>query len=364
MSLLDGIVKGIFGGTETSSQTIEHPCTNCPSNCPIAPSACNVCRPYKERMIDAIYKVEHKSEILEQYEVTGTAAETGTYTCPHCGGPSENRYICDYCGSKLQEGSGKIQVASAQDLPNPVLDAQDLIFERFEAVKNYAGANAAYGFTDALSDIGSEGLLSTVLNALTGAASSSGASSLGNKMTEDEIEEMASYYNVSVSEYLTGLDNGKYFTMSNKSVYNNAREQYSKYGSSAAHTAGIAGLAGAAGFAGLGVGSILQNDNHRKMPVPPPREHEMQRAGREPGFGQPQRGSQPSAPPRNPEKIQGQQNHRSQGPGRPGNTGRPQGAGRPDNIRRSQGPGRPGGMGASGHPAGPGRAGRPGGPGR
>ena len=260
MSILDALFGGLFGDEEEEQQqqeaAIERPCSNCPGICSIAPDACSVCQPYKEKMIDAIYWVDHKDELISRYEVVGANTQQGAVICPHCGGHSEDHYVCEYCGSKLQEGTGKIQVASAADIPNPVMEAQDLIFARYEAVKDFAGADEAYGLVDALSGVGSKGLLSSIFDALMGDSDGNDSKTIGNKMTESEIREMADYYKVSVSEYLTGLDNGKYLTLSNKKTAAAAEQTYSSthmddmQGSSP--LSGLAGLAGA-----IGLGSML-----------------------------------------------------------------------------------------------------------
>ena len=266
MSILETLFGGLFGNDDYKEETaVEHPCSNCPGNCSIAPGACSVCQPYKEKMIDAIYKVEHKDEIVSQYEVAGTSAQSGAVVCPHCGGHSEDHYVCEYCGSKLQEGSGKIKVASAAEIPNPVLEAQDIIFARFNAVKNFAGADEAYGLVDALSGVETEGLLSSIFNALMGSTSESNELSIGSKMSESEIEEMAKYYDVSVSDYLQGLDNGKYLTMSNKKTAAKAEEEYKNtYSGQSSLLSGITGMSGASGLSGvsglasaIGLGSML-----------------------------------------------------------------------------------------------------------
>ena len=255
MSLLDKLFGLFSDGTDSSSTVVEHPCSNCPSSCSIAPAACSVCQPFKEQMIDAIYRVEHKDEILEQYEVAGISAQEGAVVCPHCGGTSDNPYICDYCGSKLQDGSGKIKVASAADLPNPVLEAQDIIFRRYDAVRGYVGADSGYGYEDALSGVGSQGLLSSIFSAFMGTSSSSDSYSIGNRMTEEEIKEMADYYDVSVSEYLTGLDNGKYLTLSNKTTAAKAEETYTSTHQTTSSSGGLSDLTGLAGA--MGIGSLL-----------------------------------------------------------------------------------------------------------
>lgn len=254
MSILESLFGGLFGddGDDAQEAVVEHPCSNCPSKCSIAPNACSVCQPYKEQMIDAIYWVEHKDELISKYEVTGTAVSQGAVVCPHCGGHSDNPYVCDYCGSRLQEGTGKIQVASASEIPNPILEAQNIIFDRYDAVKDFPGADEAYGLVDALSGIGSQGLLSSIFDALLGASDENDSKTIGNKMTESEIKEMAEYYKVSVAEYLTGLDNGKYLTLSNKKTAAAAEEQYSQSNTSSYTSGSLSDLSGLGGAIGLG----------------------------------------------------------------------------------------------------------------
>ncbi|MCF0230564.1 MAG: hypothetical protein HUJ76_12845, partial [Parasporobacterium sp.] len=241
MSLLENLFSGILKG-ENSDETIVRPCSNCPSKCTLAPDACSVCRPYKERMADAIYNVEHMDEIISKYEVTGTTdASGGTIKCPHCGGNSADPFTCEYCGSVLQEGNSKIKVASAADIPNPILDAQDIIFERFEAVKSAAREEP-------------EGLLGSIFGVLFGDNEAEEAIRMGAKMTEDEIREMADYYHVSVADYLTGLDNGKYVSYINK----DAERQLSESSKGSFSSSPISGLGGMAGLAGImGLGSLL-----------------------------------------------------------------------------------------------------------
>jgi hypothetical protein len=153
---------------------------------------------YKEKLIDAIYWVEHIDELRDRYVVTG-GVSAGTVTCPHCGAPSEDRATCTYCGAQISAGEGRIYVASASEIPNPILDAQDIIFDRYAAV---GGRYAAQE---------SSGLLGGLLELLTGCADADGA--MGNKMTEEEIREAAGLYGVLRGRiYLTGLDSGRYMT--------------------------------------------------------------------------------------------------------------------------------------------------------
>lgn len=253
MSLINDFLEKITGlDLDGSDKTVvERPCSNCPSNCAIAGEACTLCEPYKKKLIDAVYHVDHLDEFRAQYEVVGTAASAsavGTITCPRCGGPSSNHNVCDYCGTKLSDepvSSGKIQVAAASDIPNPIMNAQDIIYDRYNAiVKKYVSQKSSSG-----------SFLSNLFSELIGMESSDDATSaLGAKMSEAEIKEAAGLYNVSVGDYLTGLDNGKYLNLS-------AKKQADAQGKSTWSPSSI----GMAGMAGIGmIASGLMNSGSGK----------------------------------------------------------------------------------------------------
>ena len=255
MSFLESLFGSFTDSDDSSSASVQHPCSNCPSNCAVYPEACPVCQPYKEKMIDALYNVEHKDEILAKYEVVGTsdAAATGFITCPYCGGQSANPYVCEYCDSKLQDGSAKIKVSSARDLPNPVLDAQDIIFERYEAVSSFVDDNED-GLLDGIfgtsSGQRSGSFLGSIFSLFTGTDEE--VDNMGCKMTEAEIEQMADTYGVSVSSYLAGLDNGIYSTLSAKKREDELKAQYQNQSTMADGMGGGLGMGlGAAGLAAL-----------------------------------------------------------------------------------------------------------------
>ena len=219
MSIISDLFEKITGldldGSSAQEKVIERPCSNCPSNCTIAGDVCELCSPYKKKLIDAVYHVDHIDEFRAQYEVVGSthmAAATGTITCPRCGGPTANHYICDFCGAKLADApdeNGKIQVAAASDIPNPIMDAQNIIFERYNTiVKKYAADQKSSSSGSFLSNLFAE-----LLGTETG---DDEESPLGAKMSEAEIKEAAALYKVNVGDYLTGLDNGKYLTLSGK----------------------------------------------------------------------------------------------------------------------------------------------------
>ncbi|MBQ6482114.1 MAG: hypothetical protein IJI45_13430 [Anaerolineaceae bacterium] len=270
MSVISDFFEKITGlDLDGSSQTAsEHPCSNCPSDCAIAGEACTLCEPYKKKLIDAVYHVDHIDEFRAQYEVVGPtkiAENSGTITCPRCGGPSSNHYICDFCGAKLAEApvsSGKIQVAVASDIPNPIMDAQDIIYERYDAiVKKYTEQKASSG-----------GFLSNLFAELVGSESNDdNDSALGAKMSEAEIEEAAGLYNVTVGDYLTGLDNGKYLNLTAK-----------KQADAAGHANWSPSSAGMAGMAGIGMiaAGLMNSDSKRRpqdIPQRIPQQHDRPR---------------------------------------------------------------------------------------
>lgn len=256
--------KNVLNGDEPSSSAATHPCSNCPSTCTLCPSACEECKPYKEKLLDAIYWVEHKDELVAKYEVTGSAAEDrGTTVCPYCGGPTADPYVCEYCGTQLQEGSEKIRVASAADIPNPVLEAQDIIFER------YANVVAKYD-SSASSQSSSGSLLGSLLDmVLSDGDDKAAANPLGNRMTEQEITQTASACGVSVAQYLNGLDAGTYPTAAKYAVSRNGQTSSGRTVSSGA--AGMAGVAGAAGVLGSLLGSNAASSSRTGIRRMPPR---------------------------------------------------------------------------------------------
>lgn len=204
MSLLGDFFKSLFGIKDEKKQA-DLPCSNCPSGCSIAPEACEVCKPYKTQLLDVLYYADDIDAFRSRYEVVGESASSGTYECPYCGAPSANPYTCEYCGMSIKEDNGKIRVARASDIPNPILQAQDIIWERYE--------NIVDGYDD---DESSGGLLSAIAELFTGSSYNSQGNPLGSKMSEEDIKEAAKLYGVKISEYLTGLDNGRYKTLKAK----------------------------------------------------------------------------------------------------------------------------------------------------
>jgi len=245
-----GLISSLLNSLE-GSRNVSHPCTNCESDCKVCPDACDECKPYKEKLVDILYNVDNIEAFRAKYEVVSeTAANVGSCTCPACGAPNPaTAFSCEFCGTLIKEPDGKIRVTSANDIPNPILEAQELIFERSSLVHRYSASS------------GSEGILSAITTLLNG---DSDESTLGSRMTEDEIKETAEAYGVSVSSYLQGLDNGKYLT------YEAKQQQNSVSQSSSSEYA----TAGAVGLGALGIGNILgTNTNNSRPPMPPQMGH-------------------------------------------------------------------------------------------
>ena len=257
MSLLSGLLQQLIG-SDAEEPIIERPCSNCPSNCAIAgQGACPECEPYKRQLIDQIYHIDHLEEFYARYEVIGTTSNSvsGTVICPVCGARSANPYVCEYCDTPFAdapESSGKIRVERASDIPNPIMDAQNIIFERYEAVtKKYTSSKE------------SRSLLGDLFDALTGGDDDED-SSLGAKMSEAEIKEAAELYKMSIGDYLTGLDNGTCLTLKGKK----AADQQAQFSSAASEPASF-GLPGIAGIGLLSSALIHQTEIQPHFYRPP-----------------------------------------------------------------------------------------------
>lgn len=261
MSIINDLLEKITGldldGSDSEKKTVERPCANCPSDCAIAGTACTICEPYKKKLIDAVYHVDHLEEYYAQYEVVSKpqAAAGSTTHCPRCGANSSDPYICEYCGSKLSDepvSSGKIQVSAASEIPNPITQAQDIIWERYAAVVGKSASEKT----------SSGSFLSDLFSQIIGTSDETDSdSALGAKMSEAEIKEAAALYKVSVGDYLTGLDNGKYLTLSGK-------KEADAQGESASLSPASMGLPGMAAI-GMMAGSIFSNAGSRRPQVRP-----------------------------------------------------------------------------------------------
>ena len=273
MSFINDFLEKITGldldGSDSKeTAVVERPCANCPSNCAIAGTACAVCQPYKKKLIDAVYHIDHLDEYYSRYEVVSTAqaASGGTTHCSHCGANSADPYICEYCGSKLSEApasSGKIQVSAASEIPNPIMEAQDIIWERYDTLIRQFSVpslvkNAAPNVKGSL--IGD--LFSQLFSS--DAATDEETSALGAKMSEAEIREAAALYKVSVGDYMTGLDNGRYLTLKGKKEADTQKAaDSSSYTPS--YTPDSMGLPGMAAI-GMFASSIFSNSAGRRRP--------------------------------------------------------------------------------------------------
>lgn len=293
MSILSNLFDSLTGKNKEQTVT-ERPCSNCPSDCAIAGEACAVCEPYKKKLIDVLYYVDHLDEFLAKYEVADLSKDQ-VANCPYCGARSSDPLVCEYCGSKLSDGVGKIKVEKASDIPNPIMQAQNIIFERAECViKQYSETEAS-----------AKGILSELLASVFGSSAEETENPLGAKMSEAEIKEAAGLYGVGIAEYLEGLDNGKYLTLAGKKTL----------GSNTASdtSAAIPGVAGVGALAA----ALLGNKAGTGRPPHPPADDRFR--SRPDGHGQMQNG-RPSSQGMNP-------------PGRGGTQGGPgsmRGGNRPD----------------------------------
>lgn len=276
MAILENLFNSLFDQNDSGSSA--KPCKNCPSSCTLCPDSCEVCKPYKEKLLDLLYDVEHLEEYYARYEVVANAADqsVGNVSCPHCGAPNPaSACACEYCGSQLRESSGKIQVASAKDIPDPLQLAQDTIFERLEAVNQNTESGGS--------------LLDGIVSLLGGDRQQS----IGDHMTDDEIKQTARSYGVSLATYLQGLDNGTYLTASAK----------------AAQGCQSGGMAGAASLGALGLGSILGNSmannrpsaSHGRPPFPPAHAPQSRPGSNRPGAYHAQPDHRPGRPDGRPE---------------------------------------------------------------
>ena len=321
MSILGNLLGGVFGGNEEKNEP--KPCANCLSSCAFFPDACGECAAYKEKLIDALYDVEHLEEYYDRYEVVSAAVTEGTVNCPACGAPNPaSAAACEFCGTQLRESSGKIRVASASDIPDPIRLAQDIIFERQEVIQKYEREKS--GFLENLTEL----------------LSGEEEAALSGRMSTDEVKAVAAEYGVSVSTYLQGLDNGTYLTASAKKKKDEAAA------AQAAAAAATAAAAAAYRPSAQNYGSPAQQHRPRQQkPAPPP---PSQRRRQEKPAAPPMQHSRPDSFRREEYPSFGRDN-------RPDNNGRP-GSDRND---------RPGSAGSMGHsrPA-PGFGGRPGSDGR
>ncbi len=271
MSIINDFLEKITGldldGSDSKETVVERPCANCPSNCAIAGTACSVCEPYKRKLIDAVYHVDHLEEYYAQYEVVSKPQNvSGGTHCTHCGATSADPYICEYCGSKLADApasSGKIQVSAASEIPNPVMEAQDIIWDRYNTLMKQFSTVGLKSSMIKGSLIGD--LMSQIFSSDDDDKESS---ALGAKMSEAEIREAAGIYNVSLGNYLTGLDNGKYLTLRGKKEADAQAASVSIPSSSATPASiGLPGMAAIGMFANMFSGSNRRRPQHPSQPV-------------------------------------------------------------------------------------------------
>jgi len=347
MSVFSEIVNGLKDKLtgENETESVIYPCSNCESDCGAYPSACAECKPYKEKLIDALYNVEHSEDYYARYEIVpeGTAA-SGVTVCPYCNAPASGT-VCEYCGSRIAEGNGKIQVKSASEIPNPVIEARNLIYARRKVIAKYTGGTASSDGDD------SEGLFGTIVSALTGKNGTQ--DTLGSAMTEAEIEKMAETYGVSVHDYLEGLDMGTYLS---KTGYEKKQTTVGYSGTGAATVAGATGAAGlGSAIAGLfgkdsGDDRPQYRPEHTNRPEPPSFDSDSRDGRERPRFD---RERDPRSSGNRQERPGGHGNGESHGYGSGRGNGELRGSG------RDSGHGGPGDSHGSGGPGGRnGRGGR------
>ena len=224
MSILGNLINGVFGGNDGESSEPK-PCPNCASSCEFFPDACGECAAYKQKLIDALYDVAHLEEYYDRYEVVSPAAVEGTVNCPACGAPNPASAVaCEFCGTQLREGSAKIQVASASEIPDPIQLAQDVIFDRQAVIQKYEREKS--GFLENLTEL----------------FSGEEEAAITGRMSTDEVKAVAAEYGVSVSDYLQGLDNGTYLTASAKKKHDEAEAAKAAAAAAAATAASTAAV--------------------------------------------------------------------------------------------------------------------------
>lgn len=203
MPLFNDGLLGIIGNSPANDENKPFP--DCPVLCYVHPMACSECSVIKKKINDALERLENKDLVYSGYVIDPNAAPGGERECATCGAPaSASDTECEYCGADLTDGRSPIRIRNASDLPNPAMEAQDLIFERRAVEKRYIKEkNSA-----------AKGVLGTLVGI--GMSLGSTMSGVDQKMSMTELQEMADSYGVSLYSYLKGLDAGQYLTKKGK----------------------------------------------------------------------------------------------------------------------------------------------------
>ncbi len=202
---------GLLGLFDTLTDDRKKPFSSCPVFCTSFPDACTECGQYNRKLEKVLYNVEHMDTFFSDYVIDPNAAPGGERECFNCGAPASPSDIeCPYCGEALTNGQSPIRVRSETEVPNPILEAQDIIMDKKEMLSRFQKQKNA-----------NNGILGAIMNVGSGIADKMGTT---KKMTLAEIQETASAYGVSVHSYLVGLDQGTYLTKAGKAA-NDALEK-------------------------------------------------------------------------------------------------------------------------------------------
>lgn len=179
------------------------PYSTCPLACFIAPEACEECKSYKEALKEVLEDVENPEAYYSNFILDPDAMPGGERECWYCGAPALGvARECEYCGSDLGNGKSLIRVQSKNEIPDPIVKAVNIIYERQKMAARYHKEKGSGGLVKGLLGLG--GIATMKMNAF------------DKPMTVQEVKETAKSYNVSVCTYLSGLDTGTYMTKAGK----------------------------------------------------------------------------------------------------------------------------------------------------
>lgn len=193
---------------------VKHPLSICPALCQIAPESCDQCSALENKVKQALAFIEKEDDYYAQFEICDTVEETERI-CSICGAPvGMGETECEYCGAKLSAEKTRIKVKSKQDIPSPVMSAYEAVHARQQYIADQRKKNR--------STAGS-GLLKSVVGSVVNLTNQINAAE--KAMARSEIESTAKAYNVTVRNYLEGLDSGKYLTATGKAAVDLMRQQ-------------------------------------------------------------------------------------------------------------------------------------------
>ena len=184
----------------------QKPFSDCPPMCLAAPLACGECSECRKKLFQALHKLEHMDELMEQCIIDPNAPPGGERICWFCGASVEMALTeCDYCGSELNDENSPIRIQNKKELQKPLYEAINRVFERRQILKRYQEQKkSTSGFF--------KGLM------ISAATMGQNLTGYDKPMTVDEVYEMAESYNVPVHKYLRGLDGNTYLTKAAKQM--------------------------------------------------------------------------------------------------------------------------------------------------